>query len=79
VGWRAATIVEKALNKFPEPEKKKKLAKLKDILKNLKWQYVSKEIYFINQKAYFQPKILEHRKSYIQTIKMSDMNIFIAS
>ena len=53
------------------------MAELKNLLKSLKWQYVQKDIYFINQKTYFEnPKILEHRKSYIRAIEMPDINIF---
>ena len=69
--------IEKCLSKFSASKRKKKVAELKNLLKSLKWQYVQKDIYFINQKTYFEnPKILEHRKSYIRAIEMPDINIF---
>ncbi|MEK7080867.1 MAG: hypothetical protein AAB902_00525 [Patescibacteria group bacterium] len=66
-----------ALYKFSIKERKQKIIKLKSILKNLKWQYIQKEIYSINRKFYYgNSKILEHRKSYIRTIEMPDIYVF---
>ncbi len=77
VGDKTLLLIEKALNKFSVLERKKKVAKLKFISKNLKWEYKQKGIYFIEKKKYFgNPKVLEHRKSYIRLVDMPDMYIF---
>ena len=77
VSGKTLEKIENVLNRFSITERKKKVAELKALLKNLKWQYIQKEIYFINQKSYFgNPKVLEHRKSYVRVIEMPDMNIF---
>jgi ribosomal protein S30 len=66
-----------ALFKFPAKERKQKIIKIKNILKNLNWRYTQKDIYSVNKKSYFSGlKILEHRKSYIRTIEMPDIHIF---
>ena len=76
VGGKASRKIKDILNKLPVPERKNKIAKLKSFLKILKWKYIQKEIYFVNKKSYFGgSKILEHRKSYIRTIKMPDIEI----
>jgi hypothetical protein len=77
VGGRASRKIENILNKLPLAERRRKIAKLKSVLKSLKWQYIQKDVYFINKKSYFgNSKILEHRKSYIRVIEMPDMKIF---
>lgn len=77
VSGKTLEKIEKVLNKFSISERNKKVADLKILLRNLKWQYIQKDIYFINQKIYFgNPKVLEHRKSYIRVIEMPDINIF---
>lgn len=77
VGDKTLLLIEKALNRFSVLERKKKVAKLKFISKNLKWEYKQKGIYFIEKKKYFgNPKILEHRKSYIRLVDMPDIYIF---
>ncbi|MFA6585823.1 MAG: hypothetical protein WCS86_01540 [Candidatus Paceibacterota bacterium] len=66
-----------ALYKFSAKERRKKIIKLKSILKSLKWQYVQKDIYFVNRKSYYgDSRVLEHRKSYIRLIEMPDMDVF---
>ena len=77
VGGKPSIKIKEALNKFSLAERKKKLVELKTLLKNLEWQYIQKEIYFISEKSYFgNPKVLEHRKSYIRLIKMPNIDIF---
>jgi hypothetical protein len=77
IGGGTSEKIEKVLNKLSILKRNKKVAELKSILKNLEWQYIQKEIYFINQKSHFgNPKILEHRESYIRIIKMPDLKIF---
>jgi len=76
IGGKTSRRIKDILNKLPIPERKKKIAELKSILKKLGWQYIQKDIYFINKKSYFgNSKILEHRKSYVRLINMPDINI----
>ncbi len=77
IGGKTSKEIKNILNKLSMAERKKKIAELKSILKNLNWLYVQKDIYFVNRKSYFaNSKFLEHRKSYIRTIEMPDIHIF---
>ena len=77
VGDKASLKIEKALNKFSVPERKKKITQIESILKKLEWQYFPGDIYLIEKKKHFRnPKVLEHRKSYVRLVKMPDMDVF---
>ena len=51
IGGKTAEKVDKIFSKFSTPERNKKIAELKTLLKDLKWQHIQKEIYFVNQKS----------------------------
>ncbi|MFH1366135.1 MAG: hypothetical protein ABIG99_02005 [Patescibacteria group bacterium] len=77
IGDKASLKIERALNKFSLLERKKKVIRLKFLLKNLKWEYVQKDIYLISKKTYLKGfNVLEKRESYIRLVEMSDINVF---